>query len=141
MIPIPIPEFPDLPFIPTGDFREVARDPGDAIHILRSAVSTSTAKAPGRSIADVAGGKLGRESDLVILSSLKGFDHKIGNACLRRSNLAQPDMGQCACLDQGMKESFLPHPFNGIHHCGIVQVGGIRIIDFASRNISFDNIT
>ncbi len=40
LAPIPVPEFSNLPLIPTGDLRKIARDPRDAIHILGSAVDT-----------------------------------------------------------------------------------------------------
>jgi hypothetical protein len=78
LVAISVPEFANLPFIPTGDFGEIAGNPCYAIHVLRSTVSTGGTKAPARPIAAITGGELRREGDLVILSQLESFNHKIG---------------------------------------------------------------
>ena len=78
LVAIPIAQFSNLPFIPAGDFSEIAGNPGDTIHIFRAAVSTGWSKAPARSMTEVTGRKLRGEGDLIIVSVLKGFDDKVG---------------------------------------------------------------
>ncbi len=77
LVPVPVPQFPNLSFVPAGELREVAGNSGDSVYILGSAIGAGGLKAPARLVADVAGGEFGRESDLVILGQSKCFHHKI----------------------------------------------------------------
>jgi hypothetical protein len=83
LVPISIPQFSDLPSVPTGEFGEVACYSCDAVHIPRPAGSASGTKASARSVTDVTGGEFRRKGDLVVLGLLKGLDHEVGQGRLR----------------------------------------------------------
>ena len=72
-----VPEFSDLPLIPTGNFSKIASNPGNPVDVLRSTVSARRPKSPAGPMAAVTGGEFRRESDLVVLSQAKGLDDKI----------------------------------------------------------------
>ena len=139
LISVPVPELSELPLIPAGNFREITRDPGDAIHILRSTIRARRKKPSACPMAEVTGGKFRREGDLIVLSQLKGLRHKTGEGGFRRFRFPQPEMGQGPCLDQRMEKTLLPHPVDRIEDGGGIQVSRIRVINLSSGEIPFDD--
>jgi hypothetical protein len=113
-VPIAIPKFSQLPFIPAGDFGEISRNPGDAFNLGGTAIRALIFKTAGGPPAFRASGEFRGEGNLIILGIAENLDYKIGQRFLGGAGLPQPEVGQSARFDQRMEKPFLAYAFDRI---------------------------
>ena len=83
-VPITVSKFPDLSFVPTGDFGEIPGDPGDPIDLNGLTIRAFFHQASRGLTTGPAGGKFWGKGDLIVLGQFEGFNNKISQGFLMR---------------------------------------------------------
>ena len=133
----PVLKLSGLPFIPAGDPREIAGDPGDAFDVGRLAVRAGFPQAPDDLAAVVAGSELGRKSDLAVLGLAEGLDDEIGDGFRDWVAILPARHGSARRhRSAGWKSPSCLTRSIGIHRMGNIEVSGIGIVDLPGRLVA-----